>query len=316
MHLEKNRVYVQDLYKNHKELLALEKTKAWEGMEREILSPEVQRPGLSLAGYLKKKERSCLLIFGAIEIKYLRDLEVKKRLSRLREVITKDQAAVLISRGLSPLEEILALCIERKVPLFSSHLTSTALESKLKIVLDDLFAPSIRSHGTLVEAFGVGVLIEGESSVGKSETALALIERGHRLISDDLVEIRKKREENLEGTSPELTRYLLEIRGIGIINVAHLFGMIAVKKETRIDLRVKLEQWQETSYYDRVGLEEQFYEILGVKIPSYLLPVKTGRNLALLIETTVLNHRLKNMGFHTAKEFSEKLLEKIAKRGK
>jgi HPr kinase/phosphorylase len=174
----------------------------------------------------------------------------------------------------------------------------------------------VRLHGTLIEAFGIGVLIEGESSIGKSETALALVERGHRLISDDLVEIQKKGKGELEGTSPELTRYLLEIRGIGIINVAHLFGMVAVKKETRVDLRIKLEEWQETAYYDRVGLEEQFCEILGVKIPSYLLPVKMGRNLALLIETTVLNHRLKNMGFHTAREFNEKLLEEIVKKGK
>ncbi len=180
------------------------------------------------------------------------------------------------------------------------------------------FAPSISLHGTLVEVFGVGVLIQGNSSVGKSEAALGLIERGHRLISDDVVRVKRK-ENYLTGCGPELTRHLMEIRGIGIINVAHLYGAVCVRPDKGIDIVVKLEEWDDQHFYDRVGLDEKYVDILGISIPYHVLPVKPGRDVVLLLETIALNHRLKDMGYNSAKEFNSKLLETIAnspKKGK
>jgi HPr kinase/phosphorylase len=188
------------------------------------------------------------------------------------------------------------------------------LMSKLTVILSGAFAPSDSVHGTLVEAYGVGVLIRGDSSVGKSEAALGLIERGHRLISDDVVLLRGKEERQLIGSGPELNKHLIELRGIGIVNVAHLYGAVSVRNEVPVDLVVHLEDWDETHYYDRVGLEERFTEFLGIKVPLYLHPVKPGRDIVLLIETTILNHRLKDMGYHSAKEFNKKLLEEIARK--
>jgi HPr kinase/phosphorylase len=184
------------------------------------------------------------------------------------------------------------------------------------VILAEEFAPSVSCHGTLVEAFGVGLLIQGNSSVGKSEAALGLIERGHRLISDDVVRIKRRKEGRLEGTGPELTKHLLEIRGIGIINVANIYGAVCVSDRHVIDLIVKLEEWDDNHFYDRVGLEEKYCDILGAKVLYHVLPVKPGRDVVLLLETIVLNHRLKEMGYNSAKEFNIKLLETIAKRTK
>jgi len=185
------------------------------------------------------------------------------------------------------------------------------LLSKLTLLLNEEFALSMSVHGTLVEVFGVGVLIQGDSSVGKSEAALGLIERGHRLISDDIVKVKKREGHYLEGSGAELTRHHMEIRGIGIINVANLYGAVCVRDYKSIDLVVKLESWDEQSFYDRVGLDEKFCDILGVKLPLHILPVKPGRDVVLLLETIALNHRLRGMGYHSAREFNTKLLKMI-----
>jgi HPr kinase/phosphorylase len=188
------------------------------------------------------------------------------------------------------------------------------LLSRITFLLLEEFCPSVTLHGTLVETFGVGVLIQGESSVGKSEAALGLIERGHRLISDDVVRVKKKEGSYLMGSGPELTRHLMEIRGIGIINVAHLYGAVCVRPDKAIDIVVKLEEWDDQHFYDRVGLDEKFIDILGISVPYHLLPVKPGRDVVLLLETIALNHRLKDMGYNSAKEFNSKLLETISRR--
>jgi HPr kinase/phosphorylase len=186
-----------------------------------------------------------------------------------------------------------------------------SLLSKLTLLLTEEFAPSLNCHGTLVEVFGVGVLIQGESSVGKSEAGLGLIERGHRLISDDIVKVKKK-ENYLEGVGAELTRHHMEIRGLGIINVANLYGAVCVRESKSVDIIVKLEVWDNDSFYDRVGLEDKFCDILSIKVPFHILPVKPGRDVVLLLETLALNHRLKKMGYNSAKEFNIKLLETIS----
>lgn len=286
------------------------------GLLRTVKVPELQRPGLSLSGYLKAKPGKRIQIFGRAEVSYVKNLPPKMRHDRLKLVIHPKIPAVIVARGYKPSREIISLCADYNVPLFTTSLPTMSFFNQLAVILSEEFSKKISVHGTLVEAFGVGVLIQGDSSVGKSEAALGLIEHGHRLISDDVVKIKKREGGYLEGSGPELTRHLLEIRGIGIINVAHLYGAVCISDSRRIDMIIKLEVWDDTHFYDRVGLEERYDDLLGIKVPSYLLPVKPGRDVVLLIETTVLNHRLKKMGYHSAKEFNTKLLQEIAKRTK
>ena len=308
--------HVKDLYQKHKEALSLSLVAGYKGLSRAIRLPEATRPGLSLAGYLKNYTNQRILVFGPMELSYLEDLDRAICVDRVRGVITaKTPALVVAGRG-SVLAEIQALCEEESLPLFRTKMKSMEFLTRLSSVLNEEFSPSTTVHGTLVEAFGVGILIQGDSSVGKSEAALGLIERGHRLICDDLVEIRLREGLYLEGSGPELTRHLMEIRGIGIINVAHLYGAVCVRDEKRIDLVIKIEEWDDKRFYDRIGLDQQYSDILGLKVPYHILPVKPGRDVVLLIETIALNHRLKEMGFHSAKDFNSKLLETIERKQK
>jgi len=310
----KPQLTVGEFYKKEGEGLDLRLISTLEGLENVIHYPEAQRPGLSLAGYVKRKSRKRLLVFGRVELEYLRDLEVDVREKRLRGILSPDIPAVILSRNLSAPKEFQKVCTALKIPLFRSSRKATPLTTDLVMALKRAFAPETTVHGTLIEAFGIGVLLQGDSSVGKSEAALGLIERKHRLISDDVVLIQRGEGDYLLGKGTELNRHILEIRGIGIINVAHIYGAVSVREHVGLDMIVHLEGWNEEGFYDRVGFEERFQEILGVDVPSYLLPVKPGRDVVLLIETTVLNHRLKKMGYHSAKEFNKKLLKEIAKR--
>lgn len=300
---------VEDLYRRHGERLGLELLAGKAGMRRRILVPEAHRPGISLSGYLKGHSAKRILIFGKVEIGYLRDLDDKVRVARLEAILSSCTPAVIIARHYRPMREMVRLCEKHKIPLLRASMTTMNLLSKLTLLLTEEFSPMESCHGTMVEIFGVGVLIQGDSSVGKSEAALGLIERGHRLISDDVVKVRRREGAYLEGTGAELTRHHMEIRGIGIINVANLYGAVCVRDSKSIDLLVKLEEWNDKMFYDRVGLEERFSYILGVKIPFHVLPVKPGRDVVLLLETIALNHRLKDMGYNSAQEFNAKLLQ-------
>lgn len=299
---------VKDLYECHAKRLGLELTAGKAGMNRRIKVPEAQRPGLSLSGYLKNHATNRILVFGKVEIEYLRDLEPEVRVARLEDILTKDTPAIIIARRYRPLKEIRILADKHAIPLFRTNLSTMNLLSKLTLLLTEDFAPSASYHGTLVEVFGVGVLIQGDSSVGKSEAALGLIERGHRLISDDIVKVKKKEESYLEGSGAELTRHHMEIRGIGIINVANLYGAVCVRNQKSLDIVVRLEVWKDDYFYDRVGLEDKMITILDIKLPFHILPVKPGRDVVLLLETIALNHRLKVMGYNSAQEFNTKLL--------
>lgn len=303
---------VEDLFKRHGERLGLELTAGKAGIKRRVKVPEAQRPGLSLCGYLKNHAQKRILVFGKVEIEYLRDLDPKTRISRLEAILSVHSPSVIVARGYRPLKELRGLCEKYAIPLFRTNLSTMNLLSKLTLLLTEEFAPSISCHGTLVEVFGVGVIIQGDSSVGKSEAALGLIERGHRLISDDIVKVKKKEGSYLEGSGAELTRYHMEIRGIGIINVAHLYGAVCVRDYKSIDIVVKLETWDDDHFYDRAGLDEKYMDILGVKLPYHILPVKPGRDVVLLLETIALNHRLKGMGYHSAKDFNSKLIQTIS----
>lgn len=307
---------VQNLYEQHGKNLGLDLLAGKNGLSRRINKAEVHRPGLSLTGYLKGFVFARILVVGKQEIEYLRELDPKTRAERLSVILTPSTPAVIVARGFKPPKELVALCDKQKIPLFQANSTATSLLSKITFLLLEEFCPSVTMHGTLVEVFGVGLLIQGESSVGKSEAALGLIERGHRLISDDVVRVKKKEGSYLVGSGPELTRHLMEIRGIGIINVAHLYGAVCVRPDKGIDIIVKLEPWDDQHFYDRVGLDEKFIDVLGISVPYHILPVKPGRDVVLLLETIALNHRLKDMGYNSAKEFNAKLLEAIARRQK
>ncbi len=307
---------VEDLFKKHGERLGLELIAGKAGMKRRIKVPEAHRPGLSLAGYLKGHAGKRILIFGKVEIEYLRDLKPDVRVQRLEGILTTPTPSVIVARRYRPPKELVNLCEKNEVPLFRAGMSTMNLLSKLTLLLTEEFALSMSLHGTLVEVFGVGVLIQGDSSVGKSETALGLIERGHRLISDDIVKVKKKEGSYLEGSGAELTRHHMEIRGIGIINVANLYGAVCVRDYKSIDIVVNLEAWDDQNFYDRVGLDDKYCDILGVKLPLHILPVKPGRDVVLLLETIALNHRLKRMGYHSAREFNSKLLNMISDKTK
>lgn len=303
---------VEDLYRTHGESLGLELVAGKEGMKRRIKVPEAHRPGLALSGYLKNHAGKRILILGRVEVEYLRHLEPDVRIECLDDILSTPTPAVMVARRFRPPRELVVCCEKHQIPLFRTKMGTMNLLSKLTHLLTEEFAPSMSLHGTLVEVFGVGVLIQGASSVGKSEAALGLIERGHRLISDDIVKVKKREGNYLDGYGAELTRHHMEIRGIGIINVANLYGAVCVRDNKSIDLVVTLEAWDDQNFYDRVGLDEKKIDILGVKLTHHVLPVKPGRDVVLLLETIALNHRLKKMGFHSVKEFNSKLLDIIA----
>jgi len=309
---------VEDLYKKHGENLGLELVAGKRGLHRRVKIPEAHRPGLSLSGYLKGHVGKRILIFGRVEIEYLRDLDSTVRIERLEAILSSSSQtpAVIIARRFRPPKELVTLCEKNQIPLLRTSMTTMNLLNKLTILLTEEFSPSMNYHGTLVEVFGVGVLIQGESSVGKSEAALGLIERGHRLITDDIVKVKRREGGYLEGFGAELTRHHMEIRGIGIINVAHLYGAVCVRENKSIDIVVKLETWDDHYFYDRIGIDEKTCNLLGITLPFHILPVKPGRDVVLLLETIALNHRLKSMGYNSAKDFNSKLLETIISKQK
>ena len=246
----------------------------------------------------------------------MKELSSSLQDERLRAILTKETPAVIVASNSALPKIIEKICQEVKIPLFKTPLTTMEFLNRTMSVLVDSFAESTTCHGTFLEAFGLGVLIQGDSSIGKSEAALGLLERGHRLITDDVVRLRRRKDSSIEGSGPELNKHMMEIRGIGIINVAHLYGAVCVRGSKSLDLIVKLEEWDDDAFYDRIGLDEKFIEMLGINIPYHILPVKPGRDVVLLIETIVLNHRLKLMGYHSAKEFNVKLLETISRKQK
>lgn len=299
---------VKNLYELHKDLLGLKIIAGKKGLNRKIKVPEAHRPGLSLSGYLKHHAEKRILIFGRVEMEYLRDLDVDMRILRLEAILTPLTPALILARSYRPSKELKQICEEKGIPLFQTDLLTMSLLGKLGLLLAEEFSPSMTCHGTLVEVFGVGVLIQGDSAVGKSEAALGLIERGHRLISDDVVQVKKREGGYLEGSGVPLTRHHMEIRGIGIINVADLYGAVCVRSQKIIETVVHLEFWRDDHFYDRTGLDEKHTTMLGIKLPYLLIPVKPGRDVVLLVETIALNHRLKEMGYHSAQEFDNNVL--------
>jgi HPr kinase/phosphorylase len=286
-------MYVKELYEKHAEELGLELIAGKEGLSRSIRIPEIERPGLSLTGYLKGFAQKRILIFGEAEIEYLKALSQQKRLNALQNVLHPQIPFIIVARRLRPVQEMLQKCEEQKIPLMRSRFTAMRVLNRLVILLSDAFAQSVSCHGSLVEIFGIGVLIQGDAAVGKSEAALGLIERGHRLISDDIVKIRKREGNYLEGCGVDVSRHHMEVKGVGIVNIARLYGAIGIREKKSLDIVVKLEVWDDSHFYDRNVLEEKTVALLGVEVPFHVLAVKPGRNVVLLLETIALNHRLK-----------------------
>ena len=262
---------------------------------------EVNRPGLFLAGYYDYFDKLRLQIMGLAEMNFLSGLSAEKR---YEELFRQQPPAVIVGRSeeLEPFPEMLELAKKHSVALLRSNETTCTLMGSLISVLNLELAPRITRHGVLVEVYGEGILILGDSGIGKSELAIELVKRGHRLVADDAVELRKVSNRQIMGTAPENIRHFIELRGIGIVNVARVFGVGAVKLSESLDLVVQLEAWDPTKNYQRTGLENEYYDILGVSIPSTSIPVSPGRNLAVVLETAAINNRQKKMGYNAARE--------------
>ena len=276
---------------------------------KEIMIDEndVNRPGLQLMGFYEYFNPERIQIIGKMEFAYLSTIDEKTRRERLQLLFSQRIPAIIITRELPEFAEMKELAEEYEVPLLRSKESTSNFIAGLIAYLNLTLAPRITRHGVLIEIYGEGVFITGESGVGKSETAIELVKRGHRLVADDAVEIRKVSNISLVGSSPDNIRHFLELRGIGIINARRLFGIGAVKMTEKIDLVVELEQWSSEKVYDRMGVDTEFMNILGVKIPCLTIPVKPGRNLAVILEVAAMNNRQKKMGYSAARELLNRL---------
>ena len=277
--------------------------------EIKISSTEVDRPGLALAGFTALFDPMRLQIIGRAEKQYLTELTSEQRSECLDRFLAMKPVAVVLTSQIDPCEEMRAKAEEYGVPLLKTQERTSEFMAGVIANLNTSLAPRITRHGVLVEVYGEGVLILGDSGIGKSETAIELVKRGHRLIADDAVEIKRVSAKTLVGSAPELIRYYIELRGIGIVDVRRLFGMGAVKATECIDMVINLEHWDPEKMYDRFGLEEQYENILGIDIPSITIPVHPGRNLAVVLEIAAMNNRQKKMGYNTAEEFNKRLME-------
>ncbi len=278
-----------------------------DGIHREINSDDISRPGFEMTGFFEYYPKERIQIIGKTEMNYFLNLSWQEQKDRIERLCTDITPGIIITNGMEVPELFIEIANETGVPIIVSPRPTNRVIVRITNYLGAIFAPSTAVHGVLVDIYGVGVLIMGQSGVGKSETALELVKRGHRLVADDSVEIRQEDYDTLIGNSPPLIEHLLEIRGLGILNIMTLFGAGAVKNYKRISYIVKLEIWDEKKQYDRLGLEEQTLKIMDVHVPKAIIPVRPGRNLAVIIEVAAMNFRLKRMGVNAAENFSEQL---------
>lgn len=305
-------VEVETLLSDELEELSLEIITGKEGLDRPILRPRVQKPGLAFAGYYEYIKPWRVQIIGESETQYLQSLPPRLREKRIRDISALDVSCYVITKGIDPLPEFKNECEKRSVPLLVSPAMSSQVIIRITYFLEEAMAPKLTMHSGLLDVYGIGALLIGESGVGKSECALDLVSRGHRLVADDNVTIKRHPNDVLLGYTSEAIGHHMELRGIGIINIKDLFGVASTRDLKPIDIVVKLEQWAEGTEYDRLGLGGETYECLGVSKPLVRLPVASGRNLALLVEIAARNHLIKMQGYHSAEDFARKVDEKIA----
>ena len=278
-----------------------------------ITQPDINRPALQLAGYFEHFEATRLQIIGFVEYSYIEGLPVARKKEIYERLLSCEIPAIVFCRELKPDELFTEIAEAHKVPLLMTKKATSAFMAEIIRWLNVKLAPCISVHGVLVDVFGEGVLITGDSGIGKSEAALELIKRGHRLVTDDAVEIRKVSDETLVGSAPDITKHFIELRGIGIIDVKTLFGVSSVKDTQNIDLVIRLEDWDKDKEYDRLGLEEEYTEYLGNKIVCHNIPIRPGRNLAVICESAAINHRQKKMGYNAAQELYRRVQESLAR---
>jgi HPr kinase/phosphorylase len=277
------------------------------GLERHITSPYIQKTGLALAGFHEYLRPGRVLIFGESEIRYLESLETSARLDSLRLALTLDFPCVLITGGFTPPPEVVLEAERASLPLLKTPVATPTAIAKLTSILEDWLAEHTVMHAVLMDILGLGVLIVGESGIGKSECALDLIVRGHRLVADDAVQIRRRAESILIGTCPELTRHHMELRGLGVINIKDLFGIASTRSSKRVELVVQLERWDAAREYERLGLDDESFDILGLRIPLIRMPVAPGRSVAILVEVAARNQLLRSRGHHAARALASRL---------
>lgn len=282
--------------------------------EVRITQPDINRPALQLAGYFEHYEATRLQIVGYVEYTYMDSMEEARKLEIYNKLLSCPIPVIVFCRELQPDPLFLKIALEKNIPLLMTKKATSAFTAEIIRWLNVQLAPCISVHGVLVDVYGEGVLITGESGIGKSEAALELIKRGHRLVTDDVVEIRKVSEDTLVGSAPEITKYFIELRGIGIVDVKALFGVSSVKETSQIDLVIKLEDWDKDKEYDRLGLEEEYTEYLGNKIVCHNIPIRPGRNLAIICESAAINHRQKKMGYNAAQELYARVQSNLAKK--
>ncbi len=276
-----------------------------------VTCAEVNRPGLQIVGFFDYFDNHRLQILGKVELTYLSQFPYEKRYNLLKPLFSKNIPAIIITRAMQAGPEIIELAKENNVTLLRTEQSTSSLMSALIGYLNVQIAPRMTRHGVLVEVYGEGILIMGESGVGKSETAIELLKRGHRLVADDAVEIKRVSDKTLVGSAPDIIRHFVELRGIGIIDVKEIFGIGAVKDTESIDLIIHLEPWVENKQYDRLGMVDEYTNVMGINIPSLTIPVKLGRNLAVIIEVAAMNNRQKRMGYNAAVELNNRLMKEM-----
>ena len=282
--------------------------------EREVNVPDINRPALQLTGYFDHFDSDRVQLIGYVVYTYLQTLKEEQKLAVYSELFSHKIPCLVFSRDLDPDKELLEIAVKSDTPVFVTEKSTSSFMAELIRWMNVKLAPCISIHGVLVDVYGVGVLIMGESGIGKSEAALELIKRGHRLVTDDVVEIRKVSDDTLVGSAPDITRHFIELRGIGIVDVKSMFGVQSVRETQNIDLVITLEDWDRDKEYDRLGLEENYTDFLGNKVVCHSIPIRPGRNLAIIVESAAVNHRQKKMGYNAAQELYKRVQESLSKK--
>lgn len=303
---------IQELLGEKEAGLDLELLAGERGLAKRVQVPRIQKPGLAIAGYTVNLHPDRIQILGSTELSYLNQLDVQLAETNLRRLCELDLACLIITKGQVPPPVLLEKANKYSIPLLLTHHQSSKFISLITQFLEERLLPTTTAHGVLVDVLGVGVLLLGKSGIGKSECALDLVLKGHRLVADDVVKIRMKLPSVLFGEGSDLLHYHMEIRGLGIINIKHLFGVSAIRERKKIDLAIELVDWKDGEEYDRLGLEEESYRVLGLEIPLLKIPVRPGRNITSIVEVAARNQLLKEMGYHSAQEFQDRLEKRMA----
>ena len=306
--MQKDAVLVKNFYTSQSEKLDLRLVAGASGLDRQIREPTVNRPGLALAGFTRYFARNRVQVVGSAESSYLKSLNDEVRKERNQFICSQKIPCIVYCRGINPDKYLLQSAEEYEVPIFKSSLITMKFISLATVALEHMFAPRALEMGSMVDIHGIGIIIKGESGIGKSECVLELIERGYSLVSDDMTRVTLSGGLEIIGTSPPVTRNHMEVRGIGIIDVGAMFGVKSMRTEKRVDLVVTLKMWNEVHDIDRLGMEQQYCEILGIKVPHITIPVRPGRNLARLVEVAAYQMKLRILGHNSAKELDQRLI--------